>query len=131
MTGATGTARTDAEMGHREWMAAAEEEYRRLDTLLADLDDADWSQPTDCSDWDVREVVAHLVGAAESTARVRELVRQARLGRKARPGKPGVDGMNAVQVAERVDVPPDRLRRDLADAASRGVRARSRLPRPL
>jgi uncharacterized protein (TIGR03083 family) len=119
-------------MRHADWMAAAAEEYRRLDDLLAELDDdADWTRPTDCSEWDVRQVVAHLVGAAESNARVRELVRQAWLGRKARPGAPGVDGINAVQVDERADVPPAQLRRDLADAGRRGVRARTRLPGPL
>ena len=131
MTGTAQATRAGAAMTHADWMAAAAEEYRRLDALLGELDDGDWSRPTDCSEWDVREVVAHLVGAAESNARIGELLRQARLGRKARPGEPGVDGMNAVQVAERADVAPAQLRRDLADAGRRGVRARSRLPRPL
>jgi uncharacterized protein (TIGR03083 family) len=131
MTETVDTARAGGPMRHADWMAAAAEEYRRLDALLAGLDDADWSRPTDCSEWDVRQVVAHLVGAAESNARVRELVRQARLGRKARPGEPGVDGMNAVQVAERDGVPPAQLRRDLTEAGRRGVRARTRLPRVL
>src|SRR5688572_20989723 len=120
MTGTAEAARVGEAMRHADWMAAAAEEYRRLDALLADLDDGDWSRPTDCSEWDVREVVAHLVGAAESNARVGELLRQARLGRKARPGEPGVDGMNAVQVAERADVAPAELRRDLDDAGRRG-----------
>ena len=48
-------------------------------------------------------MVAHLVGAADAGASMRELVHQARLGRTARPGEPGVDGMNAVQVRERGD----------------------------
>lgn len=131
MTETVDTARTGGPMKHADWMAAAAEEYRRLDALLAELDEADWSRPTDCSEWDVRQVVAHLVGAAESNARVREMLRQARLGKKARPGEPGVDGMNAVQVAERDAVGPAQLRRDLADAGRRGLRARSRLPLPL
>src|SRR5687768_3286345 len=121
MIGTVESTGTGAAMRHADWMAAATEEYRRLDTLLAELDEADWSRPTDCSEWDVRQVVAHLVGAAESNAQVRELIRQARLGRKARPGEPGVDGMNAVQVEERAAVPPDQLRHDLADAGRRGV----------
>ncbi|GAA3176628.1 hypothetical protein GCM10010531_32870 [Blastococcus jejuensis] len=115
-------------MRHRDWMAAAEEEYRRLGALLAELDAADWARPTDCSEWDVREVVAHLVGAAESTASVRELRRQQKLGRALRPGEADVDGMNAVQVRERADATPEQLRLDLVDAGTRGVRARRRLP---
>jgi uncharacterized protein (TIGR03083 family) len=118
-------------MGHREWMAAAEEEYRRLGGLLAGLADDDWQRPTDCAGWTVHDVVAHLVGAAESNARVREAVRQARRGRRLRPGAPLVDGMNAVQVEERRGTPSASLASALADAGSRGVRARRRLPAPL
>jgi uncharacterized protein (TIGR03083 family) len=115
-------------MRHRDWMAAATEEYRRLDDLLADLTVDDWRRPTDCAVWDVRQVVAHLVGAAEFTATVREMLRQAWSGRRLRAVGPLVDGINAVQVQERADTPPDRLRRDLADAGARGVRRRERLP---
>ena len=118
-------------MRHRDWMATAEEEYRRLGVLLAELDEEDWRRPTDCTEWDVREMVAHLVGAAESTASVREMRRQHTIGRTLRPGGPDVDGMNAVQVRERTATTPEQLRADLADAGARGVRARRRLPAPL
>ena len=80
--------REDLTMRHRDWMAAAEEEYRRLGVLLAELDEEDWQRPTDCTEWDVREMVAHLVGAAASTASVRETLRQSKLGRALRPGGP-------------------------------------------
>jgi uncharacterized protein (TIGR03083 family) len=109
-------------------MAAARVEYDRLLTLLRSLDDGDWQRPTDCAEWDVREVVAHLVGAAESTAGVRELVRQARLGRRLRPGEPVVDGKTAVQVSERADAAPAALLADLERAAVAGVRSRRRIP---
>jgi uncharacterized protein (TIGR03083 family) len=115
-------------MRHRDWMTAAEEEYRRLGALLAQLTDAEWRRPTDCPEWDVREMVAHLVGAAECTASVRELRRQQKVGRQLRPGEPDVDGMNAVQVRERADAEPGQLTADLADAGARGVRSRSRIP---
>ena len=118
-------------MRHGDWMTTAEEEYRRLEDLLADLDDDEWRRPTDCTEWDVREMVAHLVGAAESTASVREMRRQQKVGRTLRPGEPDVDGMNEVQVRDRAATTPEQLRRDLADAAARGVRARRRLPAPL
>src|SRR3954470_3927287 len=116
---------------HDEWMAMSEEEYRRIGRLLADLGDDDWQRPTDCTEWDVRDLVAHLVGNAEMSASVREMRRQQKLGRRLRPGGPDIDGMTAVQVQERVDVPPDQLVRDLADVAVRAVRARRRIPAPL
>jgi uncharacterized protein (TIGR03083 family) len=121
----------DLAMRHRDWMAAAEEEYRRLGALLDRLDDDDWRRPTDCEEWDVRQMVAHLVGAAEATASVREVRRQLKLGRRLRPGEPEVDGINEVQVRERADHTPEQLRHDLADAGARGVRRRRSLPAPL
>lgn len=118
-------------MQHSDWMAASEEEYRRLDALLSTLSDEEWHLPTDCAGWDVHDVVAHLVGGAESTASVREMRRQLKAGRALRPGEPDVDGMNAVQVRERAGATPEQLRSALADAGARGVRARRRLPAPL
>ena len=118
-------------MRHGDWMTAATEEYRRLDALLAELRDEEWATPTDCDEWDVRQLVAHLVGAAEAGAGIRALVHQARLGRRLRPGQPGVDGMNAVQVQERADAAPDELRADLASVGARAVRRRSGLPAAL
>jgi uncharacterized protein (TIGR03083 family) len=118
-------------MQHRDWMTAAAEEYRRLGELLGGLSAEDWRRPTDCAEWDVHDMVAHLVGAAESTASIRELRRQQKLGRRLRPGAPDVDGMNELQVRERADAGPDALLRDLAAAGARGVRARNRIPAPL
>lgn len=118
-------------MRHGDWMELATEEYRRLDALLAGLSDEEWRLPTDCDEWDVRELVAHLVGAAEAGASMKALMHQARLGRRARPDEPGVDGMNAVQVQERADVRPHQLRADLTGTAARAVRRRSGLPAPL
>jgi uncharacterized protein (TIGR03083 family) len=127
----SGTMPTVTPMRHADWMAAAEEEYRRIGALVADLGDADWQRRTDCSEWDVRELLAHLVGNAEMSASLREMRRQQKLGRRLRPGGPDIDGMTAVQVQERADVPPEQLVRDLADVAVRAVRARSRIPGPV
>ena len=114
-----------AVMSHQDWMSAAEREYRLLLEMFAGLAADDWHRPTDCDEWDVREVLAHLVGGALSTSSLRELRRLQKLGREFRPG---VDGMNDVEVLERAELPPDRLLTDLAAAAERGVRARRRIP---
>jgi uncharacterized protein (TIGR03083 family) len=118
-------------MRHRDWMTAAEEEYRRLGSVLAGLADEEWHRPTDCAEWDVHDVVAHLVGLAGAAASLREMRRQQKLGRALRPGEPDIDGMNAVQVRERAGADPEHLRRDLADVGPRAVRARRRTPAPL
>jgi len=119
------------DLRHDAWMAAAEEEYRRLGSVLRDLSDDEWNRPTDCSEWTVRQMVAHLVGGAEAAASVREMVRQMRLGRRLRPGADGVDGMNAVQVQERAATDPRQLCDDLDAAGARAVHRRSALPAAL
>jgi len=118
-------------MNHADWMVAASVEYERLLALLSDLTEEEWHLPTDCTEWNVGQLVAHLVGAAEATASIREIRRQQVLGRKLRPGAPHVDGMNEVQVSERTDATPERLMTDLARAAERGVRSRQRIPAPV
>jgi uncharacterized protein (TIGR03083 family) len=127
----TGTIPAVTPMRYGDWMAASQEEYRRIGALLADLTGDDWHRPTDCTEWDVRELVAHLVGNTEMSASMREMRRQQKLGRRLRPGGPDIDGMTAVQVQERAEVPPAQLVRDLADVAVRAVRARRRIPAPL
>jgi uncharacterized protein (TIGR03083 family) len=120
-----------APMAYDDWMAAAAEEYRRLDVLLRDLEPDDWSRPTDCPEWDVRAMVAHLVGAAECAASVREMLRQAVRGRRLRPDGDLVDKMNAVQVAERAGRTPVQLVEDLVSSGRRTVASRSRIPGPV
>ena len=126
-----GTITVVTPMRHGDWMAASQEEYRRIAGLLADLSEEDWRRPTDCAEWDVRALVAHLIGNAEMSANLREMRRQQKLGRRLRPGGPDIDGMTAVQVQERADVAPEQLVRDLADVAVRAVRARRRIPAPV
>ena len=117
-----------APLRHDEWMDLAAREYERLGRLLSSLDDADWRRPTDCPAWDVRAMVAHLVGAAQATADPRRAARQAWTGRRLLPGTMMVDQMNAAQVRDREHLAPADLVADLATEARRGVRARRRLP---
>ncbi|MGH3508520.1 MAG: maleylpyruvate isomerase family mycothiol-dependent enzyme [Nocardioidaceae bacterium] len=118
-------------MTYEDWMAAAAEEYERLRRLLIQLEPDEWSRPTDCSEWDVREMVSHLVGAAESTASVREMTRQAIRGHQVRRLGDLIDKMNALQVLERAHHDGPHLVGELIDAGRRGVAARARLPRPV
>ena len=127
----TRTSTGTVEMTHADWMQLASEEYRRMLEVLGDLDGEQWQAPTDCTGWDVRAMVAHLAGAAQWSARVRELVRQQRRGRPLLPGADTVDAMNELQVRERADHTPAQLLEELAVAVPRALRARSRMPRPL
>jgi uncharacterized protein (TIGR03083 family) len=130
MTGISVGRRAPRALTYGQWMAAAATEYDRIFDLLGALPDESWGAATDCAGWTVRDVVAHLAGAAASTASPRELLRQAWLAR--RSGRDGdlVDRMNAVQVAERRSLTPAALRDDLAAAARRGLITRRRIPPP-
>jgi uncharacterized protein (TIGR03083 family) len=91
--------------GDEAWVVAAAE-YRRMLELLRTLAVGDWSRPTDCTAWDVRGMLGHLVGAAEGFGSPPELIHQYWLGAKLRrrgevDGQMPVDGANAVQVRER------------------------------
>lgn len=66
---------------------------------LRALSDEDWGKPTDCPDWDVRQIAAHVAGALDEGARLGVMIRHG-LGGKRRGGEP-VDGLNACQVADR------------------------------
>ncbi len=116
-------------MTHDEWMDVAAAEYRRIDQLLGELRPDEWALPTECPGWTVRDIVSHLLGAADATAGSRERMHQFRTGvRHRRRGQLLIDAMNAVQVSERSDWPGDRLRQALSDAGQRSVRARRGIP---
>lgn len=110
--------------------ALAAAEYDLLLALLRQLDPEDWSRPTDCTEWDVQAMVAHVVGAMESCASVREMIHQTRAGKKvtARRGGAEVDGINEVQIAERAHLTPAQLIARFAEMAPKAVRGRRRTP---
>lgn len=125
------TTSTSTAMTYADWMAAAEEEYRRLDVLLRSLSEEEWSRPTDCPEWDVRAMASHLAGAAASNASVRELLRQSWHARRLGRSGDFVDNVNEVQVRERAERSPAQLVEELHRLAPRSVRGRRRIPPPV
>ena len=87
--------------GDEVWALAATE-YRRMLELLRTLGDSDWTRPTDCTAWDVRAMLGHLVGAAEGFANPAEMVHQYRLGANVlkRAGADGVLTYFAIEMAK-------------------------------
>ena len=108
MTGTAQVTQVDSRKriaGDEVWQVAAAE-YRRMLDMLRTLGDGDWTRPTECTAWDVRAMLGHLVGAAEGFSKPSEMVHQYRLGaqllkRGEADGHSPVDGANAVQVRER------------------------------
>jgi uncharacterized protein (TIGR03083 family) len=108
-------------------------EYRRMVADLRRLTSDDWTRPTDCEGWTVRDLAGHLAGAMMSAATVRAMLREQReVARRAKQtGEAQVDAMTALQAERTADLTPtelvDRMDR-LVDLAADG---RARLPGPL
>ena len=124
-------------VNHREGMVLAETEYRRFGDLIESLPPEAWATPTVCTGWDVRAMVVHILGAAESNARFPEFVHQLRKGRKLAKAK-GYDhwvhGVNEVQIEERVDLTPADILARWREIWPKALKGRRRTPgfvRPL
>jgi uncharacterized protein (TIGR03083 family) len=131
MPGSAGSASIDvgtlAKLGHDDAMILAEAEFARTIDLLELLSPDDWERPTVCSLWNVRSMVAHVVGMAEAQASYRQFVHDFRVARK-RTGGAMIDAMNACQVHDRAALTPRQLTDGLATVAGRAVRTRRNAP---
>lgn len=107
--------------------------YRALIEDLSHLAEDDWTQPTDCGDWSVRDMVAHLVGAARGHASLPVFIRQYVWGVRHRKdfGGSGLDAMNQGQIEALREDDDATLLSLLDDLAPRAVKGRSRRSRQL
>jgi uncharacterized protein (TIGR03083 family) len=119
------------ERGEAPWHARTA--YQRVIHLLEDLSETDWSRPTECLGWDVRAMVAHLVGATTFCASISESCRQTLAGRRLvkNTGRPLVDGINDAQIRERAGRTPARLLEEFRRTLPQAVRRRATYPRLL
>jgi uncharacterized protein (TIGR03083 family) len=119
---------------HDEAMAITAAENHRLWELLIDIKPDEWSLPTDCTRWDVRAIVVHLIAAAEAQASVVEFVRQTMAGRKLMEeigGTYPVDGMNEAGLRARSHLTPEELPDRWSRVAAEALGFRRRMPAPI
>jgi uncharacterized protein (TIGR03083 family) len=107
-------------------MRLAATEYSRFLDMLRSLSPEDWTRPTDCPAWDVRQMAAHCLGMAEMAASVRENLRQNR--EAGRRGGVFIDALTGLQVEERRDMTPEQIIARYADVGPRAARSRRRTP---
>lgn len=117
-------------LGHAEAMRLAGTEYERFGELVQELDEREWELPTDCDEWNIEQMVQHVLGAMEANASIRETLHQMRAGRKwARAnGRPLVDGLGVVQIRERSTITGHDLAERVGTTAPRAVKGRRRTP---
>ncbi|MFD5174710.1 maleylpyruvate isomerase family mycothiol-dependent enzyme [Nocardia sp. NPDC058379] len=110
-------------------MTLAATEYTRVGAALAALDPADWDRPTDCPEWTVHQLIAHVVGMAAMTASLPEMIRQNRVAdRRPNGEEQRIDALTAFQVARYGTHSPAELTALLARLGPRAAAARRRLP---
>jgi len=114
-------------LGHTEAMGLAGTEFTRMIELLRTLRADEWATDTVCNLWNVRSMVAHVVGMADAQASFRQFAHDFGAARK-RSGGAMIDALNASQVRDRVDMTPEQLVDRLAAVAPRAVRSRRRTP---
>jgi uncharacterized protein (TIGR03083 family) len=92
----------------------AEEAYRLLSTelerflrLVEKLKPEDWSKPTACTAWNVRDMLAHQAGGYASGASLMEMIHQ--LSSMPGPGQLPEDAINEIQLRDRINKTPAEL----------------------
>jgi len=116
---------------HIEAAEMATVELERFLACVEALAPADWDQSTACPLWNVRQVVAHVTGAAASYARWSQFKRQhspfvQRPYRQA--GFSLLDAFNQIQVDDRSAATPADLLAELREVGPRAIATRRRLP---
>jgi uncharacterized protein (TIGR03083 family) len=112
----------------------AEEEFRRFAALTATLTADDWTRPTDCTAWNVRELSLHVLGSADAQASVKEFVHQFVRGlpvNRQIDSHHWVDGINELQIRERRHLGDDELVARLATVGPKAVAGRWGTPAPM
>ena len=97
-----------------EAYALLQVQLERLLALLETLNAADWNQPTACTLWNVRDMLAHQVGGYASGTGYAEMIRQ--YTRIPAPGQLPEDAINAYQLRQRAGRSPAQLIADLRAA---------------
>jgi uncharacterized protein (TIGR03083 family) len=114
-----------APLAHAEAAILAAPVLARFLSLLDKLEPEDWDRPTVCSEWTVRDMVAHQAGAYASGARFADFRRQwMRLPAR---GRSVLDTVNAFQIAERAGRTPAELIAELRDVGPKAIAARGRM----
>ena len=116
---------------HREAAAMASAELERLLALVTSLTEGDWEKPTACPLWNVRQILAHVTGAAASYSSWSEFKRQGnpKIQRPYRAtGLSILDSINQIQVDDRAQATPATLIDELRTVGPRAIATRERLP---
>lgn len=89
----------------------AASEYQHFADLLESLEPDQWTLPTSCPGWTVRDMAGHCLGMAQMAATVREMIRQQAASARAakKSGKPLIDELTDLQVRKNAGLSREEL----------------------
>jgi uncharacterized protein (TIGR03083 family) len=115
-------------LNHTEAGTLARQEFEHLLGVVEMLDGDDWTQPTYCTAWNVRDMVAHLAGACASFASWDEFKHQMIHNPYAKTEAMQVDGINRLQIEDRAEMSTEELIAELREVGPKAIHTRQRLP---
>jgi uncharacterized protein (TIGR03083 family) len=115
---------------HAEWMPLARDACERLVETFGGLSAHDWSRPTPCDGWSVRDLAGHVVGSMRAAASLRETMSQQRAvkRRAIETGEQEVDAMTAIQLERAADLDHQQVVDELRSLVEPALRGRARPP---
>lgn len=116
---------------HAEAGRLSQVEYERVLVLLGTLAGQDWQQPTYCTEWNVRDMVAHLAGAVTGSISFAEFKRQNVSHPYLKQFENPVDGTNKLQLEERAEKTTAELITEFRQNGQVAVNNRQKLPWPI
>jgi uncharacterized protein (TIGR03083 family) len=114
-----------------EVIPMAREEISRFVALLESLAPSDWGQPTDCTLWTVKDVVAHQVSHTLALTHYREIMDQfnpLRFREYSRRGMNFLDAANQRQVDKRASWTPAQLINEIRTNTEASLQGRQHFP---
>jgi uncharacterized protein (TIGR03083 family) len=124
---------TTGRIQRAEAKVLAAEEFERFHGAVASLTPDEWRMPTDCTAWDVRRMVLHVLGSGDAQASFPQFVHQLRKGvplNKQIDSHHWVDGMNELQIRERAHLSNEDIVAQLATVGPKAVKGRWGTPPP-
>ncbi len=121
-------------INRKEARILASAEFEMFADLAASLSPQEWTTATDCVSWDVRKMVLHVLGSADAQASPLVFLHQLRRGlplNKEIDSHHWVDGLNELQVRERVDLTDAEVIAQVRAVGAKAVKGRFGTPLPM
>lgn len=111
-------------------MELAAHEYDAFAGALEALDDTEWTLPTSCEGWTVRDIAGHCLGMAQMAASTPEMIRQQFAANRAarKSGRLMVDELTALQVRKNAGLSNADLTSAFRRVGAKAVAGRRRTP---